>query len=276
MEYTTFREFFKRFWWLVLVLGLLLAVSLFVFCIIFWSKLYDISAWASMIAGIFSYIGSSFLGIVVFYHSWIQVQIQEKKDEIGLNVEPLANYETDFFIPFKETSINTSQYCYSFATSMRSGKELQGVEFHYLQLSITNLTCALPVRLEIEGLYFVNSYNCVEKIAPCSVKSDFSFSSFMEFKQTATIYIGGSSEKLTIDYFKKHKYLNVFVVLRISTPTNQVKYLLVDYCLGKTLSIDKKIITESQYKKHCKKYGSPVVLTKYNKQFFAKEEKTNS
>ena len=168
MEYTSFREFSKKFWWLYLSLVTILLISVSIFCIVFRKELCDISAWASMIAGIATYIGSSFLGVVVFYNSWIQVQIQEKSNEVRLFIEQYADFNDNYFVPFEEESIDKAIGIYSYKVATKSAKELQGVEFNYLQLVITNLTNTMPIDIKIEGLYFVNSKTTLSSIAVIS------------------------------------------------------------------------------------------------------------
>lgn len=268
MEYTSFLSFSKKFWWLFLILGIILVVSITAFCCFFWAELYDISAWASMIAGISSYIGSSFLGIIVFYHSWIQVQIQEKKDDILLSIESLADYKNKFFIPIEEAAIDRKTHNHSSKVAPSSTEELNGVTYNYLQVILTNLSQTQAVKIELEGLYFVNHQNEVEKIVPYSIISDFSFTHFLDYNQEATIYVGAPIDRLPLDYYTRHRFLNIFMVFKISDATNRTKYYVVDYVLGETLGISKMEMSESKYKERCKKHGSPIVLTTYNEQFF--------
>ena len=74
----TVKEFLKNNLVIVLFLTVLLVVSLAVFIIVFWEKLYDAGAWGSLVAGLFTYIGSSFLGLVVFYNT----QSEQRQKEI--------------------------------------------------------------------------------------------------------------------------------------------------------------------------------------------------
>ena len=270
MGYTSFRKFSKVFWWLYVILVMILLLSVTIFCVVFRNVLYDVSAWASMIAGIATYIGSAFLGIVVFYNSWVQVKIQEKNDEMVFDLMPGATFENGFFLPFLEEEIEKKKYIHSFKACSKTTAELNNLEFHYLLLTITNLTSAMPSHIKVEGLYFVNPQNCVEKVKQYSVISDFSFDSMLDYKQTATVYIGAPSKMFARDYYTRHKYFNCFVVFKASNPKGQVQYHIMDYVLGETLGISKKVLSEKQYLHRCEKYGVPVVLTQYNKQFFHK------
>ena len=270
MRYTSFRKFSETFWWLYAILAMVLLISVIIFCVVFKNELFDISAWASMIAGIATYIGSSFLGIVVFYNAWVQVKIQEKNDEMLLDLQPGVTIENGFFIPLLEGEIDKKKHIYSFKICSGSTKELENLDFHYLQLTMTNMTYTMPSHIKVEGLYFVNSQNRVERIRQYSVVSDFNFDSMIDYKQTTTIYIGASSKMFTRDYYTRHKYFNCFVVLKVSNPKGQVQYHIVDYVLGKTFGQSKKMLSEKQYSDRCKKYGGPIVLTQYNKQFFHK------
>lgn len=273
MEYTSFREFSKRFWWLYLSLAAILVGSVALFCIIFRKELSDVSAWASMIAGIATYIGSSFLGVVVFYNSWIQVQIQEKSNEVRLSIEQYTDFNDNYFVPFAEESIDRATGTYSYRVATKSTEEFQCVKFNYLQLEITNLTNTVPIDIKIEGLYFVNSQNCVEKAKTYSVVSDFRFDqSPLDYKQKVTAFVGLPSNILAMDYYNQHKYFNCFVVLKVSTFDGRIQYEIVDYVLGKTFDQSKKTLSSKIYAQRCDKNGMPIVLTKYNKQFFRKQD----
>ncbi len=90
----TVSEFIKNNRILIVILVAVLLVSLAVFIFVFWNNLGDVGAWGSIVAGVFTYLGSSFLGVVVFYNTQCQQRQKEIEDQIVVEINYyLDNYE---------------------------------------------------------------------------------------------------------------------------------------------------------------------------------------
>lgn len=67
---------------------------------------------------------------------------------------------------------------------------------------------------------------------------------------------------------EEHKYSNWFIVFSMSDSNMKKKYAICDYVLGPTLGVSKRIISDEEYQKRIKEYGTPIIVTSYNRQFF--------
>ena len=263
MEFASIRKFSKQYWWLYVVLILVLIVPLAVVCGVFNKRLCDVNVWITIVTCIVAYIGSSFLGVVVFFNSWVQIQIQQKKDEVRLNIIGLAynNPENYYFVPYSKDMIEQKQYQY------RSCCGYNNLNNNYLELVVENLTKEMPIDICIEGIYAVNEQNKIQKAIDFSIISDARIDVPLDYKQSVTIYIGTSKELIPNDYYLKREHHICFIVIKVSTADGKSFYRIVEYVLGQTLGTNsgQKELTEKKYKQRCDKYGSPVFLTKYHK-----------
>lgn len=66
-----------------------------------YSKLNDFSGWASFSAGIMTYIGASFLGLIVFYNSWQRQKMEDDNNKIIVEINNKCDVsENGEFVPY--------------------------------------------------------------------------------------------------------------------------------------------------------------------------------
>ena len=105
-----------------------------------------------------------------------------------------------------------------------------------------------------------------------SLFSDMDDNEYIEFKQVKKHFFGAPAELLNREYFKTHKHLNCFVVIKCISIKGEISYLILDYVLGETLAPGReRMLDEKEYERLVEKKGVPIVLTSYNKQFFIKD-----
>ena len=263
-----FKSFSKTHWWLMLVLFLMLVIPTVIFCGVFKGNLYDASAWASLTAGVFTYLGAAFLGVLTYYNAWSQNKQQEFVEQLRIDVNVAADMSEMYFVPFTEDAL---------PEDLQSEKEYfekqtsnDRIEMNYLEFDIKNHNPFISVSASVIGMYYINDENVVTKISRFKVKSTQDPQVFIDYKQQVNCYIGCSSKLLRNDYYINHQYSNWFVVLKLITSKYKTRYLILDYVLGRTLGANKIYLTEKQYQRRLQKSNSPISLNAYNAQFFKK------
>lgn len=266
----SFVNFAKKYWWLLLGLVLLLVIPVAVFCIIFWNDLNDISAWASMIAGIATYLGSAFLGVLVFYNSWIQTEQANRLDDINVI------FRSDFFMrdgkvtPFKKEEIDKEvEYC--FPRTFNGNFTIK--DFTYVKFNIINNNFYTPVLVSIEGVYFLNQDQKIEKCAQTEICSNSLETMIIDYKTKVTSYYGVPETILQSDYYKTYNWANCIFVFKVVNAKGQTKYYVEDYWFAENVLGWPRVLTEKQYSDNMKKFGVPIEVTHFNRQLFKKKGK---
>lgn len=263
-----FIKFTKKYWWLLTGLLLLLVIPVFIYCRVFWGQLNDSSAWASIIAGIATYLGSAFLGIVVYYNSWVQIEQQELNENLKIDVRLCADLKDGYFVPYSEDQIETdSPYRSQSFEKQTSSEEMPA---NYLSFELANHNPYVSFYFSVAAVYYVNEMNQLSKIDRFKLNASRDPNINLDYKENIRCYLGCSSDLLKRDYYTQQKYNNWFVILKIRTQKNKTKYLILDYVLGQTLGVFKYYLDEKTFNKHMKENGCPIRLTNYNRQFFKK------
>lgn len=267
-EPLTVKEFLKKNLIFIIVLIAIFVVSILTYIIVFWQKLYDVSAWGSLVSGIFTYFGSSFLGIVVYFNTLSSQRQQEILNQISIHVRPLfdTNKEHMFIIPFAEEAIDKEGIKCSIETGERpSGKN------NYVGVEIINRNPTTPIYIEDIKVYSVIN-NQLYYSDYSKMYSDLESYESLDYKQKRTIYIGSNEKFIRTDYYKDHPYQICFITFRITSVTGQVLYAIYEYIFGETLGLSPvKLISEDEYQRRMKLNNSPIIITKYHKQFFVKK-----
>lgn len=266
----TVKEFIGKNKILIIVLIAVFVVSMLTYIIVFWKRLYDVSAWGSLVSGIFTYFGSSFLGLVVFFNTLSSQRQQEILTQISIEVRPLfdLNENNTFFIPCAEDTIDKNIFQYSIEQGVRPN-EMN----NYLGLEVINRNPNTPIYIENVTAYSVikdHLYYCNYS----KLYSDLRFYEPLDYKQKRTIYIGSSEKFIRTDYYKDHPYQICFITFKITSVTGQVMYAIYDFVFGGTLGLSPvKLISEDEYQRRMDRNNSPIIITKYHKQFYVNKEK---
>ncbi len=218
-EKHNYKAFFKQYKWLHFALIMMLIVALFLVVGIFsnwfnnWEGLKEFSGWASLIAGILTYFGSSFLGIVVFFNTWQRQKIEDESYVIMAEVNCKCFCENDKLRPYSETELNLLGNKYK--TWGGSGAEKP---CGYMGVRIRNLNEKLPMYINIVSVYYVNDNNEL-----VSTKYDFKATEELglplDYKEINWCYIGIDNSLI------RNGSLNRFVyVLRFTNIKGDDKY----------------------------------------------------
>lgn len=258
-----YKSFFKKYWWLLLVLLALPTVGLIVFC----CKLKPGSepgAWASMISGIFTYVGSTLLAVIVFYHTFVIDKKHELSETMKFTISPFADWSGIHFIPFSSSKINSS---YTYFSAIYEGPSTLDTfdDFSFIEIRIQNLNKDYPLTVKIAGIYYIDTAGKVQECSNfvCKSKSDIHLP--LDFKDKHEMYIGLPENILAVDFDKKQACFNLFLVLEFNDTLGKQLFAVEDYVLSSTFGTNRQRYSPKKYHKLIKKQGHPIVLTKTNR-----------
>lgn len=260
------KAFNKAFWPLYLCLILLMLFGIAIFCVIFRGRLNDISAWASIIAGIISYIGSSILGIFVFYHSWIQVMQQKRTDDISVMFSLSSCEQNDSLTTFQEDSIR-KKYPHVSSRYLANGRKSKTEITQFAKLMLTNCNCFLPIQLEITNLYYLDDDNVFVSIHPIKTRSIDDLSIPIDYKNKAEIFIGIPNEVFLEKRYIKHNVFVFSIVFKLTNPKSTVRYGFITLMGGKSWRTTSGLFSQEQKDLYEKQYGSIIGLNKSDKSY---------
>lgn len=270
----TIKEFVKNNWILIVSLVALLLLSLVVYIIVFWGdSLNDAGAWGSLVAGIFTYIGSSFLGIVVFYNTQSQQRQKEIEDQIIIDANCYSYYDAtnNYYYLFSEDRIDKEKFVYQIVKvgDLTSGTLLDkdSSTYRFFKISITNWNTHIPLYVEPIALHVFNKSEKRTRFESFIVFSDRSIDCPLDYKQTITYYLGVNKELLYSDKSNEQEDLYCFVVVKLTDINNKELFSVLTLFTGKDFQTANPIfMSKKEYDKNEKEYGYPAepILSKLN------------
>lgn len=260
-----FKAFSKNFKYLYIVLISILVLGIFIFCLIFWNCLNEVSAWASMIAGIISYMGSSILGIFVFYHSWVQVKRQDELEDISVIVSATGNDATSLAL-YQEDIIKT-KYPRVVSRMVSTKTQSKYDVTNYIKINLTNCNYFLPIELEISDMHYLNDNNEFINICPIKTRSNVDLTLPICFKEKTEFLIGIPNEVFLENRFLDHSVYVVSISLKFKNPKDNIRYGVIKFIGGKSFRTSIGLFNEKQKKDIEKKYGTLLSLDESDKSY---------
>ena len=267
LEKLTVKEFLKNNLIIVLFLAVLLVVSLAVFIVVFWGELYDVGAWGSLVAGVFTYIVSSFLGLVVFYNTQSQQRQKEIDDQIDVRINYYSGYDerAGYHVPFSDDEIEKTKYPYHY-TRYYHPSDISTHNMTYLYFEVKNRNTHIPVYIEPVSIYVFTGKKFIDANF-YSYYSDLSDSDAIDYKQKKSCYIGTKKELLKSDYYIEDEIQLCYLAFKISSVKGQTQYVACEFFMGRTLGAGKpRFFTEEVFFNNVSKLGTPFFSTHYLKQ----------
>lgn len=252
------KTFFQKYWPFLLALTALPVGGVFAFCH-FLSPGNDASAWSSMIAGLFTYIGSTVLAIIVFYHSYKIEEKHERNEALRFIVESDTAYDSDGkCIPFSNATIgdNYTQVFQHFDGKV--GKQTLE-DYSYVQILITNLNKDYPLKIKIMDVYRVNESREIVRCDNYGVKANEDVDLPLDFKDKLKMYIGIQNDFLKLDYYKANEKAQVFICFEMSDGLGKVTYFIKETSwVNGSYALNHWQYTEREYERLIKKKGHPI------------------
>lgn len=251
----------------MLGLTLLLLIPVTIFCLVFRNTLNDVSAWASMIAGIATYLGSAFLGVLVFYNSWVQTELNKQLDNIDVIFDANFNMRDGNVSPFRKEEIS-GMFETCFPKTFNRYFKIK--DFTYIGFKIINNNFYTPITVSIEGIYYLNKEQKIEKCPQTEIFSNSLETKIIDYKTIVESYYGVPKSILQDDYYKTYNWTNCIFIFKVINTKGAIKYYVKDFWFAKSVLGDSRVLTQSQYDSNIQKLGVPIDITYFNKQLFKK------
>lgn len=256
------KTFSKEHWWVYAILILVLMIPLAIYCYVFYSKLDDASAWASLIAGVFTYIGASFLGIFIYYSTWNATKLESLRRNPYLQINSdlmIMNHEKGYFtlMPYDKNIIRFFYYSKNYFDVEKAN--FTGIRF-------TNQSKIRVTKIEPVNVNYIQD----GKLLSCN---DFCYSYADNTKKSDKIFIGIPNKYIKRSYYEAEEYKVIFLTFKITTEFQGVFYYINNFVYGKTLGgLGKYIISKEVYDERIVKNGHPIELNYMGAQFISKSK----
>lgn len=250
----SYKLFFKEYKWVhytlicLLLLSILIVVLIFSKCFRDFSALGEFGGWASMISGILTYIGSSFLGLIVFFNTWQRQKIEDEANKLTVDVACKCYASENNFRPYTKEEIELLGNEYKTWGGRSGAINKKDNSCGYLGIRIMNLNDGNPMYMSIESVYYLSEENLLKEVVSYNFKATKEFGMPLDYKETNWCYIGVDG-----DIFEGKEYVRVVYVFRFINVKGDRQYCL--YCVNlfkngiNPLTI---YITEKEYKKSMK------------------------
>ena len=188
-EKYTYSMFFKQYLWIHIVLICLLALSVFFSIAVYsnwfqkWQNLCSADCWNSIISYTISYLGATFLGMIVFFNTRQRQYIDDRESNLKVyftvrpyNIEPLKFYT-------KENLETVKSKCWGGSNS--GNKTLA-----YIKFNIKNYNYKFPMFVEFSSAYYSDENANILKTNGYGFSMTTGDSMPLDYKEESDIYIG--------------------------------------------------------------------------------------
>ena len=179
--------------------GLLLCLSLFLLlpvAVLLWvftggfrsvERIGDFSAWASLVAGIMTYVSAALLGLAVYYHTW-SGQYREEKLFYSVDLVPIYRGEIRNFFDIEDFDSEERQFFYEY-TEDEYGTERR--DYAFKRIVIKNFNPRYPQSVEIvRAELSIDGADPVDCIDRLMVVTNFEMSESAEDRRPRILLIG--------------------------------------------------------------------------------------
>ncbi len=185
----TYSMFFKQYLWVHIVLVSLLAISMFLTVAVYsgWFRqcenLRSADCWNSVISYAVSYIGATFLGLIVFYNTRQRQHFEDKESKLKIfftsrprRLEPLEFYT--------EEDIGTVK------AKCWGGSNSENTTLAYIKFNVRNYNYKFPMFIEFSAAYYADENGNILKANGYGFAMTTDTSMPLDYKEESDIYIG--------------------------------------------------------------------------------------
>lgn len=255
------KEFFKRHWWLALILFSVLIIPTVIYFIVFNDFISDASIWASFVSAIIAYIGTSILSIFVYYFTWKQNVIDYNSNLPAFEISYNPEYKEEYF---RLTDYNDlDKFTGAFYERCSTGEDKYN--YNYYHIIFKNLT-KNGVR-SIKPLYYLYIEKENNQYKYIKINKFMGFSDDLEnieYSDLVNICFGVSKEHI-IKLGEEHNNQVFRFAFEILDYENRKYCIIVDCILGKTLGVSERFVYNSKYLDASAAF--PENVTRYYLQF---------
>ena len=264
----TFKYFSKKHWYLYLIFALVLIIPIAILCLIFKDKIIEFSGWASLVSGIFTYLGAVVLGVFVYYKTWensIRIEFAERP-EFHVDAEFDFNEEGGFSA-FSEKKVLEMGVHESYTVPKIAGKDK--VQCNYILFQITNDNPYVPFKAKCERIFYANKKD--RRIIPCDyaqIYTDITRYDYVEYKNKMDLYVGLPEDIISEKLVPGKEGTIVFVVFKVVNAKGYISYYVHESTiLGSGIAMNYKHITPKEAEK-INGGDYSIMVQGYNRKFF--------
>ena len=251
-----FKTFSKKYWYIYIILFVFLVAPPIVFICCF-DDPSNAGAWGSLLAGISTYLGAAFLGVIVFYHSWTQQCVTENLNKITVIFAFNAEHNGEWYVPYSFSKVKMDKFKY---VDSRSSESRNG----YLYFSVTNINERIACSIDFISMYYSFGQK-IEEYNKYDLYTDLPLIEPLDYKKRLTGFIGGGLNVFDFEYYKKSSKVDYYFVFRITSLKQDKYYVIIHFYLGKDRDFECSYISEKEYNKRIKKFGNPLESNKKKK-----------
>ena len=255
----SFKSFFKRNWWLLSILVFILILSLVFFGLIIINDFNNVGAWASMIAGVLTYLGATVFSMFLYYKSWQTQRIEENRRKLKLDVmfTQACNDENI-------TESNETETRFLIGESIFKYKESYNYEIRYKNYSKTDIK-----DVDNLAMYLFNGNHYEEIETDRTDTGDPAFP--MQFKEALILcYKIKTSRLREILKSGTNPILYCFDIITDDFLCEYVRvniFQFIDFCSEKEMSLTGGEFSSSQFNKYFGEIGSKEFWHAINKEY---------
>lgn len=255
-----FTSFFKKYWLLFVLLIVPVFIAIIAYVVIKSNEDIKIAESVSpfeLISLLITYISSTLLGVVVYFHSWSQGKLEEKKKGISMTVRTVLECKDDVFCGCTQDDID------EFFDSCRVGfLGLNPANCNFIEFILNNMNHNSPLKVEFESLFYLNEMNEVEELQTSIITDYDEISDMLEFNKPKTFFVGIDNEILSDKILFKRALVRFFVLFKISNLDGHESYCLCETFImsnGETFSDEFTLLSIGEYGRLIDKYGVGII-----------------
>ena len=191
-------------------------------------KLNEFGGWASYIAAVLTYIGSSLISVVVYYHTWVQ-QYKEEQLDYSIDYSLFCDKEIKQFAALEDFNEEKRRYFYEYS----DGDLLEDREYEYKEFIIRNYNKTYSLSVEILQVKLtIDKQPPVDCIGDIAVATSFDFLDSIDSQAKGSLLLGISRKLLNAwhNSDKWHTY-SLDVIFKCTNSVGNIaftKYSFVD------------------------------------------------
>lgn len=250
-----FTSFFKKYWLLFVLLIVPVFIAIIAYVVIKSNEDIKIAESVSpfeLISLLITYISSTLLGVVVYYHSWSQGKLEEKKNGISLSVQNVIGFKDGIFCGSSQEEIDDF-----FEACRYEFLGLNTENCNFIEFVFNNMNHHSPLNIEFKDLFYLDEDGNIKKLLTSLITDYDDESDLLEFKKPKTFFVGIDNELFNADYLIENAFVRFFSLFEVSNLDGHRAYCLSEvfiYSHGEYFSGETNLLSIDKYKKLIENY----------------------
>lgn len=251
-----FTSFFKKYWLLFVFLILPVFIAIIAYIVIKSNEDMKISESVSsfeLISLLITYISSTLLGVVVYYHSWSQGKLEDKKNSgIYLRVETMDDPQNEHYLIFDEKkALNET------GSVTRNLRGINTQECNFIKLRFNNLNHHSPIKINLKNAYYINDSKEVQEIKTSFITDLEKCNNMVNYNEPVLFFVGIDKKLFSVDAVQSKGCFRCLFLFEISNLDDKKVYCLYDLDIDSLccLSDYATLLSARKFKELSDKYG---------------------